>query len=104
MQKEYNKAVRDKIPEIIRKSGKSCTIKQLDDTEFLSALEKKLMEEIHEYYENRSVEELADVLEVVYRIAELKGIPQRQLEQIRKQKNEDRGSFSTNLFLISGEI
>jgi len=104
MQKEYNKAIRDKIPEIIKKNGKSCSFRQLQDPEFLTALEKKLMEEIDEYYESHSIEELADLLEVIYRIAELKGVTQKNLEQIRKQKNEERGNFSNNLFLISGEV
>ena len=104
MQKEYNKAIRDRIPEIIEKSGKKCNVKHLDDPEFLTALENKLMEEIHEYFESHSIEELVDLLEVIYRIAELKGVDQKQLEQIRIRKNEDRGAFSNNLFLIYGEI
>lgn len=104
MLKEYNKAIRDRIPEIIKKSGKTCTVKQLNNPEFLSALENKLMEEITEYYESRSVEELADLIEVIFRIAELKGVSQNQLEQIRTQKNVDRGDFSDNLFLISGDV
>lgn len=104
MQKEYNKAIRDKIPEIIKKTGKSCTVKQLEDPEFLTALENKLMEEINEYYESHSIEELADLLEVIYRIAELKGVTQKNLDQIRVQKNKDRGNFSKNLFLVSGEV
>lgn len=62
------------------------------------------MEEIHEYFESHSIEELADILEVIYRIAELKGVTQKQLEQIRAQKNKDRGPFSHNLFLVSMEI
>jgi predicted house-cleaning noncanonical NTP pyrophosphatase (MazG superfamily) len=104
MQKEYNKAIRDKIPEIMRKTGKICNVKKMDNQEFLAALEDKLMEEMNEYYESRSPEELADLMEVIYRIAELKGVSQKQLEQIRIQKNNDRGDFSENLFLISGEV
>lgn len=104
MQKEYNKAIRDKIPEIMRKTGKICNVKKMDNQEFLAALEDKLMEEMNEYYESRSPEELADLMEVIYRIAELKGVSPKQLEQIRIQKNNDRGDFSENLFLISGEV
>jgi len=104
MQKEYNKAIRDKIPEIMRKTGKKCNVKKMDNHEFLAALEDKLLEEMNEYYESRSPEELADLMEVIYRIAELKGVSPKQLEQIRIQKNNDRGDFSENLFLISGEV
>ena len=36
---EYNKAIRDKIPEIIQKDGYSCNVKTLSDEEFLEHLE-----------------------------------------------------------------
>ncbi len=96
----YNKAIRDKIPEIIEASGKKYKITSLKDKEFLLELGKKLMEEINEYYKSKSPEELADILEVIFRIAELKGISQKELEKIQKDKKEKRGGFSKNLFLI----
>ena len=86
--KKYNKVVRDKIPEIIKSSGKNCNVKKLDDSEFLIQLEKKLVEELAEYQESKKVEELADVLEVIYRISELKGV---NLDNIRQEKVEKRG-------------
>lgn len=100
MVKIYNKAIRDKIPEIIRNSGNQCEIKNVDDDEFLIALERKLHEELAEYEESKSVEELIDLIEVVYRIAELKGVSQDKIELLRKQKNEERGGFLNNLYLI----
>ena len=93
----YNKAIRDKIPEIIKESGKNCNVKKLDDSEFLVQLEKKLVEELAEYQESKNVEELADVLEVVYRISNLKGF---DLDKARLEKIEKRGKFEKNLFLI----
>ena len=65
----YSKAIRDKIPEIIKESGKNCNVKKLDDSEFLVQLEKKLVEELAEYQESKNIEELADMLEVIYRIS-----------------------------------
>lgn len=97
---EYNKAVRDRIPEIIEQSGDSCNVKTLSDSEFLEVLEKKLSEEIQEYQQGKSVEELADVMEVIYRIAELRGVPREELEKIRGKKAKDRGGFEKNLFLV----
>ena len=94
---KYEKAIRDKIPEIIKSSGKNCNVKNLDDSEFLIQLEKKLLEELNEYQESKNVEELADVLEVIYRISELKGV---NLDNIRQEKVEKRGGFEKNLFLI----
>ena len=96
----YNKAIRDKIPEIIKNSGYSCNVKALSDHEFLIEIEKKLAEEVGEYQKDRDVTELADILEVIYRIAELKGVSKEELEKIRISKNNERGSFEKNLFLI----
>ena len=101
--KKYNKVVRDKIPEIIAESGKKSNIKQLDDTSFVAELEKKLIEEVNEYSESKDVEELADLLEVIYRISELRGINSDELDEIRKDKAEKRGKFESNLFLIDAE-
>ena len=99
----HNKAIRDKIPEIIAESGKKSNIKELDDTSFLAELEKKLIEEVNEYAESKDVEELADLVEVIYRISELKGVNSDELDKIRKDKAEKRGKFDDNLFLIDTE-
>ena len=99
----YNKAIRDKIPEIIAESGKKCNTKQLDDESFLAEIEKKLIEEVNEYTESKDVEELADLLEVIYRISELRGVNSDELDKIRKDKAEKRGKFDSNLFLIDSE-
>ena len=100
MIKNYDKAIRDKIPDIIKKSGNSYNVKKLSDDEFLPELEKKLREEVEEYLKSKSVEELADAVEVIYRIAELKGISNEKLEMLREEKASKRGKFSDNLFLI----
>ena len=99
----YNKAIRDKIPEIIKESGKNCNVKKLDDSEFLIQLEKKLAEELAEYHESKNVEELADILEVIYRISELKGVVSDELDEIRQKKAEQRGKFDDNLFLVDSD-
>ena len=98
--KKYNKVIRDKILEIIAESGKKYTLKQLDDASFLAEIEKKLIEEVNEYSESKDVEELADLLEVIYRISELRGVNSDELDKIRKDKAEKRGKFESNLFLI----
>jgi predicted house-cleaning noncanonical NTP pyrophosphatase (MazG superfamily) len=97
---QYNKAIRDKIPEIIQKDGHSCNLKTLSNEEFLEHLEKKLLEEVTEYQNDKNPEELADILEVIYRIAQLKGVSKEKLEKIRIKKSEERGGFDKNLFLI----
>ncbi len=96
----YNKAIRDKIPEIIKNSGNSSVVKNLSDEKFLVELEKKLKEEVEEYLENKSVEELTDIIEVINRISELKGVSHNELEKIRQKKADERGKFNENLFLM----
>ena len=97
---KYHKAIRDKIPEIIEKDGYTCNVETLSDEEFLIQIEKKLSEEVVEYQNDKKPEELADILEVIYRIAKLRGISKEELEKIRIKKLEERGGFEKNLFLI----
>ena len=92
----YDKAIRDKIPEIISQAGKKCNVKILSDDEFL----EKLSEEVLEYKESKSLEELADILEVIDRILKIKGIKKGKLEEIQIMKKDERGGFEKNLFLI----
>ena len=96
----YNKAIRDRIPEIIHESSQKCEIRVLSDDEFLPLLEVKLGEEIEEYLSSRSVVELADLVEVVIRIAELRGVSREELEGTRLSKRSARGGFENNLFLV----
>jgi len=97
--KNYNKAIRDRIPEIIRRNGSKCEVVTLNDEEFLDELEKKLSEELDEYYQSKSVEELCDIVEISLRIAELKGVNSCEFNEIRDKKNKDRGAFNDNIFL-----
>lgn len=97
---KYHKAIRDKIPEIIKKDGFSCNVEKMNDEQYLPEMEKKLFEEVTEYQNDKNPEELADILEVIYKIAKLRGISKEQLEKIRIDKVEKRGAFENNLFLI----
>ena len=100
----YNKLVRDKIPDIIKGSGKRIRVRRLHDQDFLNKLNRKLREEVDEYKnaitdENR-IEELADILEVIYHIAKVKGVSRSELEEIRRNKNEVKGSFNDKWYLL----
>ncbi|AKB52297.1 hypothetical protein MSBRW_3044 [Methanosarcina barkeri str. Wiesmoor] len=96
-----SKAVRDFIPEIFKLSGKECMIRELSDSSFLPELENKLEEELKEYLESKKLEELADLLEVIYRIAELRGSSKAELETIRQRKKHEKGGFEKNLLLLN---
>ena len=72
--KVYNKLVRDKIPEIISKDNRKAITKILNDEEYLNELNKKLKEEVNEYFEDNNLEELADIVEVIYGILNAKNV------------------------------
>lgn len=97
----YNKLIRDRIPEIIEEDGNECEIRVLNDEEYLTELDKKLQEELKEYYESGEVEELADIAELLYAIAKHKGVNQQEFDSIRTRKAEKRGGFEKKLFLVS---
>lgn len=95
----HNKLVRDKIPEIIEKSGKIAHCHILENEEYLAELDRKLNEECAEYQADKSIEEMADVLEVLYAIAEARGYSVEELERVRATKAEKRGGFADRIFL-----
>ena len=99
----YNKLVRDKIPEIIENSGGKAEIRLLSEEEYLHYLEMKLDEEVGEYHSDKTVEELADILEIVYALAAAKGCSKEELLQVYQKKHDDRGGFEKRYFLISSE-
>ena len=100
MTKTYNKLVRDLIPDIIEKSGNKCEIRILSDDEYIKMLDAKLDEELAEYHKDQNIEELADLLEVIYSAAIAHGYSIEELERIRENKVEKRGAFNKKIFLI----
>ena len=97
--KVHNKLVRDKIPEIIEKSGKTCVTHILSEEEYIAALETKLNEEVAEYQTDKNLEEMADVLEVLQALCVARGYSLDKLENMRKKKVEERGGFGEKVFL-----
>lgn len=97
--KIYNKLVRDKIPEIINSDSRVAITRKLDDEEYLKELNKKLQEEVKEYLEDNNVEELADIVEVIYGILNSKNVSIEEFEKIRKNKVDRRGAFNKKIFL-----
>ena len=99
MIKKYNKLVRDRIPEIIEKSGKTCTTEILSDEAYLKMIDAKLDEELAEYHQDQNLEELADLVEVIHAAAIARGYTLEELEERRAQKAQDRGGFEKRLLL-----
>ena len=98
---KYDKLIRDKIPEIIEQSGKKCIVEAMDNDTYIEYLDQKLNEELAEYHQDKSIEELADLLEVIYAVAVARGCSVEDLERIRVEKAEKRGAFEKRLLLKS---
>ena len=101
--KKYNKLVRDKIIDIIESDGRKAKYKILDNEGFKEELNKKLQEEVKEYLEENCVEELADIVEVVYGILESMNVSIGEFEKVRKDKQEKRGAFHKRIYLEESE-
>lgn len=95
----YNKLVRDKIPEIIEADHKVCDIEILSDEAYLQMVDAKLDEELAEYHKDQNLEELADLLEVIYAATKARGYTVEELEELRRQKAEKRGAFDKKILL-----
>lgn len=104
----YNKLVRSFIIDDIEKVGGIAHFEQLSDDEYLQELKNKLLEECKEVIEENNIEklseELADVIEVIFCIAEVRGINLQELENIRINKKKNKGSFSQKKKVISVDI
>ncbi len=96
---KYNKLVRDKIPEYIRKKGGMPITHIADDAEYWEKLKEKLLEEIEEFKKDENAEEFADILEVLDAIADYKGFDRNEVERIKKEKAEERGKFKERIIL-----
>jgi predicted house-cleaning noncanonical NTP pyrophosphatase (MazG superfamily) len=95
--------VMDKIPEIIKADGKKFSTRILNEEEHLKELIKKLKEEITEFEQDLSVEELADIKEVTIAIREALGIHAGTLEEARRKKAATNGRFKNKIFLETAE-
>lgn len=97
--KMYNKLVRDKIPEIIKADGKNCDTIVVSGEEKKELLRAKLMEEVNEYLEDDNLEELADVMEVLFGLAHELGFSEEDLLKKREEKLKVRGGFKKGIVL-----
>ena len=91
-------------PEIIESDGKTCVCETLSDKDYISLLDQKLNEELAEYQESKSLEELADLLEVIQAVVKARGWTLEELEQVRANKAAKRGGFDKKILLkeVSG--
>ena len=100
---KHNKLVRDRVPEIIKASGKQVIVKQLNQAEHFEQARLKLYEELKEYedtnIDEECLEELADILELAYELGRMHGASCDEMNTIREEKRERKGGFEKGLFL-----
>ncbi|MGV9002094.1 MAG: nucleoside triphosphate pyrophosphohydrolase [Candidatus Saccharimonadaceae bacterium] len=96
----YQKLVRDKIPEIISADGHRPETRILSREEYRTKLLEKLVEEAKELLEsNGDISERADVAEVLKAIDEILNFSDEEIEQARNAKFQERGGFALKIFL-----
>ena len=96
---ELPKLVRDYIPDQIVKNNLSVMYSFADEKDYKLYLERKLVEEVTEYLESNSPEELADILEVIFSLAKEQDLNERALMKIRKEKAKRAGAFENKIIL-----
>lgn len=96
---KYNKLVRDKIPEYIKSKGGTPIIHIANNKEYWDKLKEKLLEEIKEFSESETIEEIADIQEVIDAICGHKKFNRRKIEIIRQKKVKERGAFKKKIIL-----
>ena len=97
--KVYDKLIRDRIPEIIEASGSKCEVEVVSDKVALEYLYKKLGEEVEELLIDKNLDELADVMEVLFAIGKKYGYSEDEVLGRRSEKKDSRGGFEDNLIL-----
>ena len=100
---EYNKIVRDRIPEIISKRGERTESIRLKNEALITGLREKLVEESFEVLDAKSshdlIGELADVSEVINALCNALGISSSHLGAVQKEKRKKRGGFEKGVML-----
>lgn len=97
-----NKLVRDRIPEVIRQSGRECGVEVMEEEEFRQALRAKLVEEAQEAAATDAdlVTELADLCEVIDALMAVYGIDRETVLKEQQQRQIERGGFSRRIKLL----
>ena len=96
---KYNKLVRDKIPEYVIKKGGIPVTHIASDEEYWQKLKEKLSEEVKEFTDDETIEEIADIQEVIEAICGYKKFNNKDIEIIKNKKVEERGAFRNKIIL-----
>jgi predicted house-cleaning noncanonical NTP pyrophosphatase (MazG superfamily) len=102
MRVDYNKLVRDRIPEIVEADGHHAVTRLVEGQEYREALLSKLVEEAREAETappDELPEELADVWEVLQTLLKTLTMTENELAELAAVKRSKRGGFAGRVFL-----
>lgn len=100
--KEYNKLVRDYFPDLMKEKGREAEFEKLDSSQYTKKLLEKFNEEVEKFRKagtDRLLSEIVDLLEVIYAIAEHRGITESEVEFMRQLKKNRSGGFRKRIML-----
>jgi predicted house-cleaning noncanonical NTP pyrophosphatase (MazG superfamily) len=103
MRTNYNKLVRDRIPDIIRAEGRDCGVETLSPQDYLAALRAKIVEEAQELAQAPQAElisELADIQEVLDALMTAYGIERSEVDAVQARRRAERGGFAQRIRLL----
>jgi predicted house-cleaning noncanonical NTP pyrophosphatase (MazG superfamily) len=103
MTEAFDKLVRDEIPRIVRENGDVPVTHSATGDEYRRRLHEKLDEEVAEFHDGPSAEELADVQAVLDALAAVHGIDDGEIERVRREKAGERGEFAEGVVLEAVE-
>ena len=96
------KLVRDLIPDLIKRSGRTPQVRFLGEAEYVDALHRKLLEEAEELRTadpGARLEEAADVYEVLLAIAQTLKVDMATVAATADAKRAERGGFERRMWL-----
>lgn len=97
---EYQKLVRDRVPEIIKASGRNCDYRTLSNAEVLLALQDKLLEKANNFAKNPTEEEISDIMELMDAIVDKFGFEQMHIDYLKLKNRQAKGGYQNNTYLI----
>jgi predicted house-cleaning noncanonical NTP pyrophosphatase (MazG superfamily) len=105
---KVDKLVRDRLKEIFQELDIAISTRVMEEEEYLTRIQDKLLEESHEVLRAKNqtelCEELGDLMEVMLAIAKIKGITWSDVEKSRLKKHQEKGGFDNKIYCAYVEM